>query len=325
MLFCLTLALGGTPAAYCAAGETVTVGIAWRADTDSEFYTNMVAALQEAGAVPVLLGQVVDKDLLYSNGLISRQGVTANDYLTTAYADKVKDKNRHRSNAAEVLQGIDAVIFTGGEDISPTLLAKPEDWHHIAAEKDYNATRDVSDYLLMSYCLEQDIPVRGFCRGMQLLAVGSGGTMIQDVPTFYAAQGLQYDYLHRHEKATPDSYRDYSPHAITVADDSIIADIFAAETIQGAPSWHHQAVLSIDGTSLQATAYTETVGYDIIEALERSDKSLVIGFQFHPEAAIVKHLNNAANKDKFMDKATALKVFTYLTDYVKSQQEKQAA
>ena len=31
------------------------------------------------------------------------------------------------------------------------------------------------------------------------------------------------------------------------------------------------------------------------------------------------------NKDKFMDKATALKVFTYLTDYVKSQQEKQAA
>ena len=109
MLFCLVLNICGEPVAYCAAGEKVTVGIAWRADTDSDFYTNIVAALQEAGATPVLLGQVVDKDFLYSNGQLSRQGITANDYLAPAYAEKVKAPDKRRSNAAEVLQGIDAI------------------------------------------------------------------------------------------------------------------------------------------------------------------------------------------------------------------------
>lgn len=227
----------------CSAGAPVTVGIAWRADTDSEFYTNMVTALQEAGAVPVLLGQVVDRDLEYKDGLISSKGMTEADYLTAAYAKKIKKHTYKHSNAAAVLQGIDAVIFTGGEDISPSLLAKPEDWHHIAAEKDYNVTRDVSDYLLMSYCLDNNIPVMGFCRGMQMLAVVSGAAMIQDVPTFYAAQGLEYHYQHRNEKSAPEAYRDYAPHQITLAGENSFAyDIFRQATVAAVPSWHHQAV-----------------------------------------------------------------------------------
>ena len=47
--------------------EEVVIGIAWRADTDSEFYTNIVAAVEEAGGKPVLLEQVKADYLRYDS------------------------------------------------------------------------------------------------------------------------------------------------------------------------------------------------------------------------------------------------------------------
>ncbi|MBQ1890499.1 MAG: gamma-glutamyl-gamma-aminobutyrate hydrolase family protein, partial [Selenomonas sp.] len=53
----------------------------------------------------------------------------------------------------------------------------------------YSAERDVSDYLLMSYCLEKDVPVLAICRGMQMLSVVSGADIIQDIPTYMSGLG----------------------------------------------------------------------------------------------------------------------------------------
>ena len=84
-------------------------------------------------------------------------------------------------------------------DRSPSLYAVQEDWHHVEAEIDYNAARDVSDYLTMAYCLDHDIPILGFCRGSQMLGVVSGATMIQDLPVWFASHNLDYNYEHRRE------------------------------------------------------------------------------------------------------------------------------
>ena len=295
----------------------IRIGVAWRADTDSEFYTNICRAIEEAGGEAVLLEQVIDRDLPYTDGMIAAEGITENDYLTLEYADIVKENTYHNSNAEEIFNNanVNSVIFTGGEDISPTLTAVSADWHHIEEEKDYNATRDVSDYLLMTYCIDKDIPVMGFCRGMQMLAVVSGASMIQDIPAFYTEQGLTYSYEHRNEKASADSYRDYAPHDVSiVSKDSVIYDIFGTDTVKNVPSWHHQAVLSVEGTPLAVTAVADTEGYAIIEAIERTDKSLIMGFQFHPEAAIVKYLEHAENADNFMNYDTAVLVFSYLME-----------
>ena len=97
-----------------------------------------------------------------------------------------------------------------------SLFYAPEKWHGIPAEIDYNAERDVSDYLTMSYCLDNDIPVMGLCRGMQMLPVISGAEMIQDLPAYFAESGIKYDYQHRNEKKSADSYRDYAHHDVTV-------------------------------------------------------------------------------------------------------------
>jgi len=139
----------------------------------------------------------------------------------------------------------------------------------------------------MSYCIDKDITCWDSCRGMQMLSVVSGGTVIQDIPTYYANQGITYNYEHRNEKVG-DEYRDDAPHNVTVSTPSILYDIVGSTTISNVPSWHHQAVKSVENTPLSVTGITMTQGLPIIEAVERSDKSFIVGLQFHPEAAIVK-------------------------------------
>ena len=89
-------------------------------------------------------------DIEYSESEVSAECVDAVGCLEQQAANKVKEMSAN-NNAAEVMKGVDAVIFTGGEDISPSLLATPQPWHGIEAERDYNATRDVNDFTLMAY------------------------------------------------------------------------------------------------------------------------------------------------------------------------------
>ena len=298
--------------------EEVVIGIVWRADTDSEFYTNIVAAVEEAGGKPVLLDQVKADYLTYDsyNTLVDCTDEVGG--LTLESANAVKENLWEGTNIKEVMQGIDAVIFTGGEDISSSLYSDPEPWHGIEAEIDFNATRDVSDYILMSYCIEKDIATVGFCRGMQMLAVVSGAKMIQDIPTHFQNLNKEYLYQHRNEKATPESYRDYAPHDVSVANDSLSYEIYQQDLLTGCPSWHHQAGLNVDDTNLIVSGSVNTNSEKMIEIIEYTGKDFIIGFQFHPEAAVVKHLQGADNAADFMDRETALLVFEALVDLVRS-------
>lgn len=293
------------------------IGISWRADTDSEFYTNITETLDEMGIDYVMLDEVTLNTVSYEDKDLSRQYIDENDYLNQETADLVKNVDYKDTNVEKVLDGIDGIIFTGGEDISPTLYKEPEDWHGIEEEKDYNATRDVNDYILMKYCIDNDIPVMGFCRGMQMLGVVSGATVIQDIPVYFEEQNIEYDFTHRNNKETPDSYRDYAPHDVTVTDkDSILYQIVGDTVVKSVPSWHHQALLSVDNCNLKVTGVTNTCGIDMMEAIERTDKTFIAGFQFHPEASVVKHLKNASNADDFISKEDAEKFFAVFADAI---------
>ena len=182
---------------------TPVIGIAWRADTDSEFFTNICKAVEAAGASWVMLDQVQSADLDYDTDGRLTQGVTALGSLDEAAAKRVRVNTWHDSNAGSAVGTVSTVLFTGGEDVSPTLYYDPELWHGNVAEIDYNAERDVSDYLRMTYCLDHDIPVMGFCRGMQMLSVVSGAEVIQDVPAYFAELGLEYNDEHNNRKASP--------------------------------------------------------------------------------------------------------------------------
>ena len=294
--------------------DDLKIAIAWRADVDNEFCTNVVNAFAEAGIDVVILDQVKASYVQYDGSNVSRACVDGEGigYLSGEYGGMVRTNTYHGSNVAEVMKDVDAVIFTGGEDISPTLLAVPQDWHHIEAEIDYNAARDVSDFLTMSYCLDNDIPLMGFCRGAQMLGVVSGATIIQDIPTWFADQRLQYSYEHRREKGEGETYRDYVPHSATLSQGSLFAEFYGTTTLTGCPSWHHQALLSTEGTQLRVTATVTVSGVEMVEGIERIDKRCAIAAQFHPEAAVVKHIGKAINNDnadQFMSYNDGMKIF----------------
>ncbi len=296
------------------AGETPVVGIAWRADTDSEFFTNICRSVEEAGGTWVMLDQVLSADLEYDEDGQLKENKTDIGMLDEDGAKYVRCNTWHDSNAEEAVKNVSIVLFTGGEDISPTLYYTPEEWHGIEEEIDYNAERDISDFLTMSYCLDQDIPVMGFCRGMQMLSVLSGGEVIQDIPTYFEEIQADYNFEHRNNKTSPDAYRDYTPHDVQVEKGSYLYDMVGTDLLSGCPSWHHQAVKNVDNTRLAVTGTTDTNGIEIIEAVERTDKTFAVGLQFHPEAALVKYLDGAENSDDFMDYETALSIFEWIVE-----------
>ena len=73
------------------------------------------------------------------------------------------------------------------------------------------------------------------------------------------------------------------------------------------------------------TGYTDTNGIQIIEAVERTDQTFAVGLQFHPEAAIVKHLKNVENQNSFMDYETALSIFKWVVQQKYLEQDEDAA
>ena len=270
-----------------AAGNKPLVGVAWRGDT-SETFEAACKAIEAAGGIPVVLDQVRSADLEYTaDGKIIGYK-DENGALTLEGGKLVRCNTWQNSNVQMAIGKLGAVVFPGGQDISPSLYYTPQP---VLSKEGFNAERDVSDYLLMSYCLEKDIPILAICRGMQMLAVVSGADLIQDIPDYMAGLGKNYKYEHRNEP-NEQGYRDFAFHDVIVTEkNSVLAQLTNKNTISNVPSWHHQAVKSIDGTRLKTTGISRTNGADIIEAVERPDKTFVLGLQYHPEIAVVRHLD----------------------------------
>lgn len=291
----------------------VTVGIAWVPNTKA--YDREVRSIEVAGATAVILPQLRASALDYdSDGQLAAEATDEHGVLRQDLADWVKTNTYAGSQASEALRGVDAVVFLGGGDISPTLFAQPQLWHGIEEDNNCNAERDVSEYLTMAYCLDHDIPVLGLCRGMQMLAVVSGAKFIQDIPIYYSEHGKTYNYVHRSLR-DEQGKRHYVPHDVTVVDKaSILYRIAGTDTLRNVPSWHHQACGDVAGTPLKVTGITSHNGVDIIEAIERTDVSFALGVQFHPEEAVRMNLDGGDGKDDFMSLEEGLSYFRTLID-----------
>ncbi len=294
-------------------GSKVRVGLAWQPNETA--FERVVLSIEQAGGEAVILPQIRPAGFDYDSTALCPKYTDEMGVLYQQYADMIKRNTYHGTDIDEALAGIQAVVFLGGGDISSTLFAEPQPWHGIADDSPANATRDVSEYLTMAYCLDHDIPVLGLCRGMQMLGVVSGASLIQDLGKFFDEMGRNYHFLHR-MKRDAEGKRYYTPHDVTVTDHtSLLYAIAGTDTIRDVPSWHHQVVGDVTGTPLRVTGVTQTEGVDIIEAIERTDKRFALGVQFHPEEAVKQHLKGQPSASRFMPLDEALKYFISLIEH----------
>lgn len=161
---------------------------------------------------------------------------------------------------------IDGLILAGGADIDPSSYGAEQDPHTI----DTVPARDAFEIALARAAIERDLPLLGICRGMQLINVALGGTLLQHLP----------DRLgHEEHRRVPGSF-DGAEHDVALAEGSL-AERAAGETSHETRSHHHQGVDCLgEGLIVSGVSSLD----DLPEAVELADRRFVLGVQWHPEA-----------------------------------------
>jgi len=281
MAFSVVLAVGVASPVFAQAvsKDKPVIGISWKSNTQN--YAAFKKVIELAGGVPVELKQVSSKAVEYDKtGAVAAKDLEPSGMLKQKYADVIKSRKYAKTNVAEVLKGVDAVFFTGGEDVSPTLFNVPE--KEANKGEGINATRDISDYTLMAYCMDKNIPTFAVCRGEQVMGIVAGCKFMQDIPIYYASKGAVYHDTHRMPVGVKN--RTYARHDVEITNTkSHLYDIVGANSLANVSSWHHQAIADIKGTELVQTARTIKDGVEIIEGIENPHKTFCVGVQFHPE------------------------------------------
>ena len=167
----------------------------------------------------------------------------------------------------ETLDALDAVIFTGGSDLDPELYGADA----AAETSGVVRMRDEAELALLRAALDRDMPVLGICRGMQLLNVSRGGTLLQHLPD---------EVGHADHRINPGSF-DGADHDVQLDPESLAARA-AGEEVHVTKSHHHQGV-DVVGEGLRVTGHS-ALGDELPEAVEAPGRRFVLGVQWHPEA-----------------------------------------
>jgi putative glutamine amidotransferase len=166
----------------------------------------------------------------------------------------------------QLLTRIDGLILAGGNDLGPASYgAEPH-----PATTGIVPERDEFELALTRRAVELDMPVLGICRGMQVLNVAFGGTLLQHLPEHVG---------HEQHRRVPGSFVG-SEHDVQLQSGSLAA-VAAGEDRHVTKSHHHQGV-DLIGEGLQVTGHSALD--ELPEAIEAPERRFVLGVQWHPEA-----------------------------------------
>ena len=171
-------------------------------------------------------------------------------------------------SAADIVARVGGVMLVGGGDVDPVLYGETPHATFKSAEEG----RDAFEIALAKAAVEANVPILAICRGMQVLNVAMGGTLVQDIPS---------EIVGALTHSIPEP-RFAIAHEVWVTKDSqlwtIMVDKMDGETLQ-VNSRHHQAVkLIAPGFEINATAPD-----GVVEGIERPASRFCIAVQWHPE------------------------------------------
>lgn len=173
-------------------------------------------------------------------------------------------------DAELLLSGIDGVLIPGGPDVDPLFYGE-EPLQGLGLVIRSN---DAFEMHLLKSSRDAHIPILCVCRGVQVLNVTFGGTLIQDIPS-------QIPGSLRHMQLPVD--RSEPSHSVELVKGSCLCEVYGKETIL-TNSFHHQCIRDVaPGFSVTARAKD-----GVIEAIERREEQ-IIGVQWHPESMFRAH------------------------------------
>jgi putative glutamine amidotransferase len=166
-----------------------------------------------------------------------------------------------------IYERMDAILLPGGGDVEPTRYTSDAPHPKVGS---VDPLRDNAEILMAQWAADEDRPVFGICRGIQVMNVALGGTLIQDI-----GSTIPTDLTHNLSSSQP---RATIMHEVQIKTGTRLADILGTTHIP-VNSLHHQAVATpAPGTTVVANAPD-----GVIEALEVPDKAFMMAVQWHPE------------------------------------------
>ena len=170
------------------------------------------------------------------------------------------------------LSFVDGILLPGGGDVHPGAFAELTNTPLGIVDRE----RDRHEIYVAKAAIEQNIPILEICRGMQVLNIAAGGSIVQDL-------SLAEGYLMHNQSANPEQLW----HSVDVIDCKL-ADIVGVSCFE-VNSFHHQAIDRFgDCFSIAALASD-----GVIEAIVSANSSF-IGLQWHPEYLFANHKESRA-------------------------------
>lgn len=166
------------------------------------------------------------------------------------------------------LHGAAGILLTGGVDIDPSRYGQPP--HPLTNPPELE--RDAFELAVCAEASAAGIPTLAICRGLQVLNVARGGTLIQDLPSERPSPTVHDD------DTTPQTLA----HSLDVVPSTLLARVLGSEPatrVSVVNSRHHQAIDRV-GAGLTVSA---TAPDGIVEAVEDPGHPFLLAVQFHPE------------------------------------------
>lgn len=160
----------------------------------------------------------------------------------------------------------DGFLLTGGQDVDPKLYNEPVG----SACGEISAERDRMEKVIFDMAFEDDVPMLGICRGIQLINVLMGGTLHQDLPSEYRGTPIV-----GHQMTQP---YDRIVHTVEIVYGTPLSRLLNVKEL-GVNSCHHQAVRNL-AQGLSPMAYAPD---GIVEAAYCENRKFLWAVQWHPE------------------------------------------
>lgn len=201
----------------------------WR-QTAAVLPVSYVRAVERAGGIPVLVPP---------------------QHLTVPEAQGLVDR-------------LDGLVAAGGADVDPAHYGAEAHGATVTA----NGERDALELAALAAVVEEAVPTLAICRGLQVLNVARGGTLVQHLPDLLG---------HDRHSPVPGGY---GLHDVSVEPGTRLAELLSWQCA-GVPTHHHQAIERLGG-GLRPSAHAED---GVIEAVEDPAMPFLVGVQWHPEAS----------------------------------------